>query len=156
LSRRESFFFWESKLNWGIQQQSFLWKHLLNSKWLKRYKKIKKPALLSLLTLSFLLKYEYIKWICTIFRRVCQLTISFSILSTWATYKFYWFFSILELVGGNATIPKKEKIFSRMISNSWYTVNYKMSLWQTGSNTRSCQDYFKDKRTLLSVKIRAK
>jgi hypothetical protein len=44
--------------------------------------------------------------------------------STSATYKFYWFLAILELAEeGNTTIPKR-KIFSRMISNSWYTVNY--------------------------------
>lgn len=44
--------------------------------------------------------------------------------STSATYKFYWFLAILELMEeGNTTIPKR-KIFSRMISNSWYTVNY--------------------------------
>lgn len=44
--------------------------------------------------------------------------------STSATYKFYWFLSILELVEeGNSKILKRN-IFSRMISNSWYTVNY--------------------------------
>jgi hypothetical protein len=44
--------------------------------------------------------------------------------STSATYKFYWFLAILELVEeGNITITKR-KVFSRMISNSWYTVNY--------------------------------
>ena len=44
--------------------------------------------------------------------------------STSATYKFYWFLAIIELVEeGNTNIPKR-KIFSRMISNSWYTVNY--------------------------------
>lgn len=44
--------------------------------------------------------------------------------NTSATYKFYWFLAILELVDeGNTTIPKR-KIFSRMISNAWYTVNY--------------------------------
>jgi len=44
--------------------------------------------------------------------------------STSASYKFYWFLSILELVEeGNIYIAKK-KIFARMISNSWYTVNY--------------------------------
>ena len=41
-----------------------------------------------------------------------------------ATYKFYWFLSILELVeNGNIEIKKKD-IFAKMISNSWYTVNY--------------------------------
>lgn len=44
--------------------------------------------------------------------------------STSATYKYYWLLAIIELVEeGNIKIPKK-KIFSRMISNSWYTINY--------------------------------
>jgi hypothetical protein len=44
--------------------------------------------------------------------------------STVATYKYYWLIAIIELVEeGNIAIPKK-KIFSRMISNSWYTINY--------------------------------
>ncbi len=44
--------------------------------------------------------------------------------STVATYKYYWLVAIIELVEeGNIQIPKK-KIFSRMISNSWYTINY--------------------------------
>ncbi|MDQ6472758.1 HNH endonuclease domain-containing protein [Flavobacterium sp. LHD-80] len=44
--------------------------------------------------------------------------------NTSATYKFYWFLAILELVEeGNVKISKK-KIFARMISNAWYTVNY--------------------------------
>lgn len=41
-----------------------------------------------------------------------------------ATYKYYWLIAIIELVDeGNIEISKK-KIFSRMISNSWYTINY--------------------------------
>ena len=41
-----------------------------------------------------------------------------------STYKFYWLIALIELVEeGNIEIPKK-KIFSRMISNSWYTINY--------------------------------
>lgn len=44
--------------------------------------------------------------------------------STSATYKFYWLIALLELVEeGHIEIPKR-KIFSRMISNSWYTINY--------------------------------
>lgn len=44
--------------------------------------------------------------------------------STSATYKFYWLIALIELVEeGNIEIPKS-KIFSRMISNSWYTINY--------------------------------
>jgi hypothetical protein len=44
--------------------------------------------------------------------------------STSATYKFYWLIALIELVEeGNVEIAKR-KIFSRMISNSWYTINY--------------------------------
>lgn len=44
--------------------------------------------------------------------------------NTSATYKFYWFWAILEAVEeGKSTINKKE-IFARMLSLSWYTVNY--------------------------------
>ena len=44
--------------------------------------------------------------------------------STSATYKFYWFWAILEAIEeGKSTINKKE-IFARMLSLSWYTVNY--------------------------------
>ncbi len=41
-----------------------------------------------------------------------------------ATYKFYWFLSILQLAEqGQKTIDKRH-IFARMIANAWYTVNY--------------------------------
>lgn len=44
--------------------------------------------------------------------------------STTASYKFYWLISIIELVEqGKFEIPKST-IFSRMISNSWFTINY--------------------------------
>src|SRR5690606_37768765 len=44
--------------------------------------------------------------------------------NTSATYKFYWFWSILEAVeDGQSTIDKKE-IFSRMLALAWYPVNY--------------------------------
>jgi hypothetical protein len=44
--------------------------------------------------------------------------------NTTATYKFYWLISILqEVETGNYIIPKRN-LFARMISNSWYTVNY--------------------------------
>ena len=41
-----------------------------------------------------------------------------------ATYKFYWLNAIIELVENDQTIIKKRDVFSRMISNSWYTINY--------------------------------
>jgi 5-methylcytosine-specific restriction endonuclease McrA len=44
---------------------------------------------------------------------------------TTATYKFYWFISLLELMveRGNTRIPIRD-ILIRMICNSWYPVNY--------------------------------
>ena len=44
--------------------------------------------------------------------------------STSATYKFYWLLSIIELVEQGLVEIPKEKIFARMISNSWYTINF--------------------------------
>ena len=47
-----------------------------------------------------------------------------SFANTSATYKFYWLIAIIELVENGQTTIKKRDVFSRMISNSWYTVNY--------------------------------
>jgi hypothetical protein len=47
-----------------------------------------------------------------------------SFANTSATYKFYWLIAIIELVENGQINIKKREIFSRMISNSWYTVNY--------------------------------
>lgn len=44
--------------------------------------------------------------------------------STSATYKFYWLLAIIELVEEGHLKLDKRKIFARMISNSWYTINY--------------------------------
>lgn len=44
--------------------------------------------------------------------------------NTSASYKFYWFLSILEAIEcGESKIPKQD-LFARMIANAWYTVNY--------------------------------
>jgi len=44
--------------------------------------------------------------------------------NTSATYKYYWFLSILQsLESGNMKVLKKD-LFARMISNAWFTVNY--------------------------------
>jgi len=44
--------------------------------------------------------------------------------NTSATYKYYWFISIIEACEvGRTEIPKKE-LFGRMLCNAWYTVNY--------------------------------
>mgnify|MGYP003576584890 CR=1 FL=1 len=44
--------------------------------------------------------------------------------NTSATYKYYWFLSIIQSVeSGNIRINKNE-LFARMIANAWHTVNY--------------------------------
>ena len=44
--------------------------------------------------------------------------------NTSATYKYYWFLSIIQSVeNGNGKINKRE-LFARMIANAWFTVNY--------------------------------
>lgn len=43
---------------------------------------------------------------------------------TSATYKFYWLLSIIQAAENGAIKVSKRELFSRMISNSWYTVNY--------------------------------
>jgi hypothetical protein len=44
--------------------------------------------------------------------------------NTSASYKFYWLLSIIQAVENGKTIIPKRELFSGMISNAWYTVNY--------------------------------
>ncbi|POY34722.1 hypothetical protein C3K47_18995 [Solitalea longa] len=44
--------------------------------------------------------------------------------NTSATYKYYWFLSILQEVENGNLMISKRSLFSRMISNAWFTVNY--------------------------------
>jgi hypothetical protein len=44
--------------------------------------------------------------------------------NTSATYKFYWFLSILSRVELGETTIIKRNLFAEMISHSWFTVNY--------------------------------
>lgn len=41
-----------------------------------------------------------------------------------ATYKFYWFWAILECIEEDQNKISKKEIFARMLTLSWYTVNY--------------------------------
>jgi hypothetical protein len=43
---------------------------------------------------------------------------------TVATYKFYWFLSILESVEKGKSKILKRELFSGMLANAWFTVNY--------------------------------
>lgn len=44
--------------------------------------------------------------------------------NTSATYKFYWLIAIIESVENGSVQIDKRALFSRMIANAWYTVNY--------------------------------
>ena len=44
--------------------------------------------------------------------------------NTTASYKFYWFLSILDCIEQQKTAVSKHELFARMIANAWYTVNY--------------------------------
>ena len=44
--------------------------------------------------------------------------------NTTASYKFYWFLAILNSVSSKKEVVSKKELFCRMISISWFTVNY--------------------------------
>lgn len=44
--------------------------------------------------------------------------------ATSATYKYYWLLSILQEVETGSVKIEKKRLFARMISNAWFTVNY--------------------------------
>tara|TARA_B100000378_G_C18052572_1_gene413607 strand:+ start:88 stop:1116 length:1029 start_codon:yes stop_codon:yes gene_type:complete len=44
--------------------------------------------------------------------------------NTSATYKFYWFWAIIEVVEEDKKTIQKHELFSRMVALAWYTVNY--------------------------------
>lgn len=44
--------------------------------------------------------------------------------NTSATYKFYWLLAVIECVEEGDEVVDKKKLFAKMITNAWYTVNY--------------------------------
>ncbi|WP_416866901.1 MAG: HNH endonuclease domain-containing protein [Imperialibacter sp.] len=44
--------------------------------------------------------------------------------NTVATYKYYWFLSILQSVELGVLSIQKKQLFARMVANAWYTINY--------------------------------
>ena len=64
-----------------------------------------------------------------------------SLSKTVTTYKYYWLLSIIESIENGATQIPKRHLFSKMIANAWYTVNYfhvsfgKQDLIQTAVQT---------------------
>lgn len=72
---------------------------------------------------------------------------------TTATYKFYWFLSILELHKRKGNKIKKIDLFSQMVVEPWYTVNYfQLSFGQHDL----LQDYIQKYKSKLSLSINEK
>jgi hypothetical protein len=44
--------------------------------------------------------------------------------NTTATYKFYWLLSIIESIERRTYKISKKELFSRMVANAWFTINY--------------------------------
>ena len=44
--------------------------------------------------------------------------------NTSATYKFYWFLAIIEEIEQGKKEIEKKRLFSRMVANAWYPINY--------------------------------
>ncbi len=44
--------------------------------------------------------------------------------STTATYKYYWFLALLDVLGDDRREVPLRSVLVRMVSNAWYTVNY--------------------------------
>lgn len=44
--------------------------------------------------------------------------------NTVATYKYYWFLSILQVVDRDGVVISKRELFARMVANAWYPINY--------------------------------
>jgi hypothetical protein len=76
-----------------------------------------------------------------------------SFANTSTTYKFYWLIAIIELVENGQTNIKKRDIFSRMISNSWYTVNYfHVSFGKQDLIQKAVQDILKFESLAIDIK----
>lgn len=68
---------------------------------------------------------------------------------TSATYKFYWFLGIVqEIENGNRTIAK-EKVFSHMIANSWYPINFFKLSFGSQDKISEIISYFKNSLPLF-------
>lgn len=76
-----------------------------------------------------------------------------SFANTSATYKFYWLIAITELVENGQKNIKKRDVFSRMISNSWYTVNYfHVSFGKQDLIQKAVQDILKFESLPIDIK----
>lgn len=67
-----------------------------------------------------------------------------------ATYKFYWFLGIIEEAEQGRKQIEKKRIFSRMIANAWYPINYFRISFGVQDNINDIIQYLV-KETQLSI-----
>ncbi|TDK46069.1 HNH endonuclease domain-containing protein [Algoriphagus formosus] len=67
---------------------------------------------------------------------------------TSATYKFYWFLSIVQLLEEEGAILEKKKIFARMLANAWYPVNYFRISFGKQDKVHQAVSFFKEERKI--------
>ena len=73
--------------------------------------------------------------------------------NTSATYKFYWFLALIELVEEGRTSISKKELFARMIGNAWYTVNYfKISFGKQDLIQQAVQTILEQERLTIDIK----
>lgn len=72
---------------------------------------------------------------------------------TSATYKFYWFISLLEEIEKEKFLIKKHDLFAGMIANSWYTINYfKLSFGKQDKLERAVEQILINERLPIDEK----
>ena len=68
--------------------------------------------------------------------------------NTSASYKFYWFLSILEAIEEGESKIAKQDLFARMIANAWYTVNYFHVSFGKQDKIQHAIEFFKDHESI--------
>ena len=74
--------------------------------------------------------------------------LSSTLRKTAATYKFYWFLSLIQLLEEEGVIIEKRKIFARMLSNAWYTVNYFKVSFGKQDKVHEAVSFFKEDKKI--------
>lgn len=67
-----------------------------------------------------------------------------SFANTSATYKYFWFLSLIELIENEIYVIEKRRIFALMISKAWYSINYYKLSFGSQDNIQSAIEALKN------------
>lgn len=67
---------------------------------------------------------------------------------TSATYKYYWFLSLIQLAEEEGLKIEKNRVFARMLANAWYTVNYFKVSFGKQDKVHEAAMFFKEKKNV--------